>query len=293
MTRKAFYSIIILVAFFATMFVTGAYAQVSVSPTTMNLKVGQKATLTVNSSDAYNLTSTNSGVATISRPSSYNTDTFTVTAVAPGTTKIQVRTSQALVPAVAECTVTVSNNTPDVWPTSATLEYPALTLKVGQRFSIRATVLPENYNQGTPRWSFDKPGIASATPNGLSANLEGLAPGVTTLTFTIGNATASCVLTIVPNAQPQPNPQTIKAIVIEPASIELYAGDRCQFRAKAQPEGAALPAGLTWKITQGTSVAKILRTEAADCWIDALRPGRATITLTAGNLKAEAPIYVK
>ncbi|RRD56269.1 Ig-like domain-containing protein, partial [Tannerella forsythia] len=140
MTRKAFYSIIILVAFFATMFVTGAYAQVSVSPTTMNLKVGQKATLTVSTrvGDMYRVKSLDPSVASVSDATGHYTQSFTVTAVARGTTKIRVSQFHY----VAECTVTVRDNTPDVWPTSATLEYPALTLKVGQRLPIRATVLP-------------------------------------------------------------------------------------------------------------------------------------------------------
>ncbi|RRD54990.1 Ig-like domain-containing protein, partial [Tannerella forsythia] len=123
---------------------------------------------------------------------------------------------------------------PDVWPTSATLEYPALTLKVGQRLPIRATVLPANYNQGTPRWSFDKPGIASADPNGLSATLEGLTPGVTTLTFTIGNATASCVLTIVPKTQPEPDVWPTSATLEYPA-LTLKVGQRLPIRATVLP----------------------------------------------------------
>ena len=77
-----------------------------------------------------------------------------------------------------------------------------------------------------------------------------------------------------------------------PASIELYAGDRGKFHVKTTPENATLPA-LSWKVTEGTSVTKILRTENGNCYIDALQPGQAVLTVTAGNLKAEAMIFVK
>ena len=43
----------------------------------------------------------------------------------------------------------------------------------------------------------------------------------------------------------------------------------------------------------GTSVVKILRAEDGSCWIDTLKPGGATLTVTTGDFKAEALISVK
>ena len=58
MGKKAFYSTM-FIAIFAMIFVRGAYAQLSVSPTTMNLKVGQTAMLTVSTpvGDMYSIKS--------------------------------------------------------------------------------------------------------------------------------------------------------------------------------------------------------------------------------------------
>ena len=286
MGKKVFYSTM-FIAIFAMIFVRGAYAQLSVSPTTMNLKVGQTAMLTVSTpvGDMYSIKSLDPFVASVVDSFGYNTRTFTVTALKVGKTKIRV---SQLGSYVAECTVVVTNDTPstpEVWPESATLKPARLTLKVGEQASVDATVRPDNYNQGSLKWSIDDERTANVTANGLSATVDAVAAGTTTLRFTVGNVSASCTVIVTEAGE-------LKTIDIVPASIELYAGDRCKFRVKTTPENAALPA-LSWEVTQGTSVAKILRTENGNCYIDALRPGQAVLTVTAGNLKAEAKIFVK
>ena len=377
MAKRVFYSTM-FIAIFAMTFVRGAYAGIGISPTTMNLKVGETATLTVTPdtvTTGYGIKSLNRSIATVNPPDGVGTASFTVTAVAPGTTKIQIlRLISGSYVVTAECAVTVTEAQTEVWPQSATLSPARITLREGEEASIEAAVLPANYNQGTPQWSVENQNIASVTGSGLTATVKGLAVGTTTLHFTIGNANASCVITVT-KAQTEVWPESatlsparltlkvgeqasvdatvrpdnynqgslkwsiddertanvtanglsatvdavaagtttlrftvgnvsasctvivteageLKTIDIVPASIELYAGDRCKFRVKTTPENAALPA-LSWKITEGTSVAKILRTENGNCYIDALRPGQAVVTVTAGNLKAEAMIFVK
>ena len=375
MGKKAFYSTM-FIAIFAMIFVRGAYAGIGISPTTMNLKVGETATLTIKPdtlTTGYGIKSLNRSIATVNPPDGVGTASFTVTAVAPGTTKIQVlRLISGSYVVTAECAVTVTEAQTEVWPQSVTLSPARITLREGEEASIEAAVLPANYNQGTPQWSVENQNIASVTGSGLTATVKGLAVGTTTLHFTIANANASCVITV-ESADIWPESATLsparltlkvgeqasvdatvrpdnynqgslkwsiddertanvtanglsatveavaagtttlrftvgnvsasctvivteagelKTIDIVPASIELYAGDRCKFRVKTTPENAALPA-LSWKITEGTSVAKILRTENGNCYIDALRPGQAVVTVTAGNLKAEAMIFVK
>ena len=291
MTKKFFYSAMII-ALFSMIFVRGASAGITISPTTLKLKVGQTATLTVTHDTAnfsYGVHSLNTRIATVNPPDGAGTTSFTVTAVAPGTTKIQVRTliSGSYV-AVAECVVTVR---PDkVWPESATLNPDRLTLKIGEQTSIRANVLPADFNQGTPQWRINHEQLVHVTPNGLFATVKGLVAGTTTLFFTVGNASAKCIITVKKTDEPQPG--ELKAIVIVPESIGLYAGDRGKFHVKAVPEGATLPA-LNWKVTEGTSIAKILRSDAGKCYIEGLRPGEAVLTVTAGKLKAEAMISVK
>lgn len=291
MTKKFFYPAMII-ALFTMIFVRGASAGISISQTTLKLNVGQTATLTVHQDTAdfnYKIQSLNSRIATVSSSYGLGTASFTVTAVAPGTTKIQVRTliSGSYV-AVAECVVTVR---PDkVWPESATLNPERLTLEIGEQTNIMANVLPADFNQGTPQWRINHEQLVHVTPNGLFATVRGLVAGTTTLFFTVGNVSSKCIITVKKANEPQP--EELKAIVIVPESIGLYAGDRGKFHVKAVPEGATLPA-LNWKVTEGTSIAKILRSEAEKCYIEGLRPGEAVLTVTAGNLKAEAKIFVK
>ena len=391
MGKKAFYSTM-FIAIFAMTFVRGAYAGIGISPTTMNLKVGETATLTVTPDTVtigYGIKSLNRSIATVNPPDGVGTASFTVTAVAPGTTKIQIlRLISGSYVVTAECAVTVTEAQTEVWPQSATLSPARITLREGEEASIEAAVLPANYNQGTPQWSVENQNIASVTGSGLTATVKGLAVGTTTLHFTIGNANASCVITVTkaqtevwpesatlsparltlkvgeqasvdatvrpdnynqgslkwsiddertanvtpnglsatveavaagtttlhftvgkvsasctvtvskaeepkPDPKPEPlEPDDLGDIEIMPGSIVLNAGDRCQFRLQAEPEGVPLPT-LQWSVTDGPSVVKILRAEGGSCWIDALKPGGVTLTVTAGDLKAEALISVK
>lgn len=288
MAKRVFYSTM-FIAIFAMTFVRGAYAGIGISPTTMNLKVGETATLTIKPdtlTTGYGIKSLNRSIATVNPPDGVGTASFTVTAVAPGTTKIQIlRLISGSYVVTAECAVTVTEAQTEVWPQSATLSPARLTLKVGEQASVDATVRPDNYNQGSLKWSIDDERTANVTPNGLSATVEAVAAGTTTLHFTVGKVSASCTVTVTEAGE-------FKTIDIVPASIELYAGDRGKFHVKTTPENATLPA-LSWKVTEGTSVTKILRTENGNCYIDALRPGQAVLTVTAGNLKAEAMIFVK
>ena len=391
MGKKAFYSTM-FIAIFAMIFVRGAYAGIGISPTTMNLKVGETATLTVTPDTVtigYGIKSLNRSIATVNPPDGVGTASFTVTAVAPGTTKIQVlRLISGSYVVTAECAVTVTEAQTEVWPQSVTLSPARITLREGEEASIEAAVLPANYNQGTPQWSVENQNIASVTGSGLTATVKGLAVGTTTLHFTIGNANASCVITVTkaqtevwpesatlsparltlkvgeqvsvdatvrpdnynqgslkwsiddertanvtpnglsatveavaagtttlhftvgkvsasctvtvskaeepkPDPKPEPlEPDDLGDIEIMPGSIVLNAGDRCQFRLQAEPEGVPLPT-LQWSVTDGTSVVNILRAEDGSCWIDTLKPGGATLTVTTGDFKAEALISVK
>lgn len=391
MAKRVFYSTM-FIAIFAMTFVRGAYAGIGISPTTMNLKVGETATLTVTPDTVtigYGIKSLNRSIATVNPPDGVGTASFTVTAVAPGTTKIQVlRLISGSYVVTAECAVTVTEAQTEVWPQSATLSPARITLREGEEASIEAAVLPANYNQGTPQWSVENQNIASVTGSGLTATVKGLAVGTTTLHFTIGNANASCVITVTeaqtevwpesatlsparltlkvgeqasvdatvrpdnynqgslkwsiddertanvtpnglsatveavaagtttlhftvgkvsasctvtvskaeepkPDPKPEPlEPDDLGDIEIMPGSIVLNAGDRCQFRLQAEPEGVPLPT-LQWSVTDGTSVVKILRAEDGSCWIDTLKPGGATLTVTTGDFKAEALISVK
>ena len=391
MGKKAFYSTM-FIAIFAMTFVRGAYAGIGISPTTMNLKVGETATLTVTPDTVtigYGIKSLNRSIATVNPPDGVGTASFTVTAVAPGTTKIQIlRLISGSYVVTAECAVTVTEAQTEVWPQSVTLSPARITLREGEEASIEAAVLPANYNQGTPQWSVENQNIASVTGSGLTATVKGLAVGTTTLHFTIGNANASCVITVTkaqtevwpesatlsparltlkvgeqasvdatvrpdnynqgslkwsiddertanvtpnglsatveavaagtttlhftvgkvsasctvtvskaeepkPDPKPEPlEPDDLGDIEIMPGSIVLNAGDRCQFRLQAEPEGVLLPT-LQWSVTDGPSVVKILRAEGGSCWIDTLKPGGVTLTVTAGDLKAEALISVK
>ena len=391
MAKRVFYSTM-FIAIFAMTFVRGAYAGIGISPTTMNLKVGETATLTVTPDTVtigYGIKSLNRSIATVNPPDGVGTASFTVTAVAPGTTKIQVlRLISGSYVVTAECAVTVTEAQTEVWPQSVTLSPARITLREGEEASIEAAVLPANYNQGTPQWSVENQNIASVTGSGLTATVKGLAVGTTTLHFTIGNANASCVITVTkaqtevwpesatlsparltlkvgeqasvdatvrpdnynqgslkwsiddertanvtpnglsatveavaagtttlhftvgkvsasctvtvskaeePKLDPKPEPlepDDLGDIEIMPGSIVLNAGDRCQFRLQAEPEGVPLPT-LQWSVTDGTSVVKILRAEDGSCWIDTLKPGGATLTVTTGDFKAEALISVK
>lgn len=171
-----------------------AVTGITLDKSTLALAPGKTATLaaTVAPQTAANKevrwTSSNTGVATVDA-------TGKVTATANGTAVITVSTVDGGY--TAQCTVTVSEDTPEVVAVeNVKLDRSSLTLDVGETEQLTATVTPENAANKSVRWRSNDENVVSVDANG---KLTAIDSGIATVTVTTeeGNFTALCKVTVV------------------------------------------------------------------------------------------------
>ena len=120
----------------------------------------------------------------------------TVTALKEGTTVITAKCGEKS----AECTVTVKAEA--VMPTSITMEPTKLSLTVGQKYTLIATILPENATDKTVTWTSDAPSIVDVAADGtVTAKAAGTvtakAAGTANITARAANGLAvTCIVTV-------------------------------------------------------------------------------------------------
>ncbi|MDR2449312.1 MAG: Ig-like domain-containing protein [Prevotellaceae bacterium] len=163
-----------------------AVTSVTLSETTLNLPVGEAATLTAtvapdNATDKTITWSSNAtGIATV------NNDGV-VTAVAIGAATVTATAGNGV---TATCAVTVST----VEVTAITLSETSLSLYPAGTANLTATVAPANATDKTVTWSSNAEGIATVDQTGL---VTAVAIGAATVTATAGNGvTATCAVTV-------------------------------------------------------------------------------------------------
>ena len=174
---------------------------ISLDKATMNLKQGSTDTLTVTytpgdttDDKTVTWTSDNEEVATVSggMVSALKEGTATITATVGSCT--------------AQCVVTVEKEATEPDPTkkpltAISLDKTTLNLKQGSTDTLTITYTPgDTTDDKTVTWISDNEEVATVSGGTVSALKEGTA----TITATVGNCTAQCVVTVVPK-QEQPN----------------------------------------------------------------------------------------
>ena len=165
--------------------ITTPVESVSLDRTSVNLEEGQTTTLvaTINPNDAdektVTWTTSNASVATVTNG--------VVTAIAEGVATITASVGGKS----ATCSITVSKNTIPV--TSITLNKSSLSLKVGEKETLIATVLPENATDKKVTWASSKEDVATVDSNG---RVTAVAEGNATIIASAGGKTATCSVTV-------------------------------------------------------------------------------------------------
>ncbi|MGI6653008.1 MAG: Ig-like domain-containing protein [Christensenellales bacterium] len=162
---------------------------VSLNKTTLTLLVGNSETLTATVAPEnathkdVTWSSDDETVATVDNSGK-------VTAVAPGTATITVKTTDG--EKTATCTVTV--NAATVAVTDVSLNKTATSLVVGGTEALQATIEPATATNQNVTWSSDKPAIATVD-NGV---VTAISVGQATITVKTddGNKTATCTVTV-------------------------------------------------------------------------------------------------
>jgi hypothetical protein len=168
---------------------------ITVTPATLPLVVGAKQTLTatVEPQDATDKTVTwSSDAPTVAE---VNASTGEVTAKATGTANVTAATANGK---TGTCAVTVSENVIEV--TSVTVDSTTLNLKVGDKFTLEATVEPANATDKTVTWSSDAPTVAEV--NASTGEVTAKAAGTANVTAATANGkTGTCAVTVTEESQ--------------------------------------------------------------------------------------------
>ena len=235
-----------------------AVESVTLDKTSLDLKVGNNATLTATVSPEG---ATNKDVTwTSDNPEVAAVEGGTVTAKAEGTAIITAKAGDK----TATCTVTVAKA--DVEVESVTLDKNSLDLKTGDNTTLTATVNPESATNKDVTWTSDKPEIAAVEGGTVTAKAEGTA--TITVTTIDGGKTATCKVTVTPKTVP------VSSIQVQGVA-SIYVGDTAKLTATITPDGASNKA-VTWD-----SQNKDIATVDQQGNVKALKAGTATITATA------------
>jgi uncharacterized protein YjdB len=223
-----------------------------------SLAVGGTETLTaeIEPSNATNQNVTwssgNTSVATVSAGG-------LVTAVAPGTATITVKTQDSN--KTASCTVTVSSI-----PVSGVSLKSTTSLIVGGTETLVPTITPPNAANQNVTWDSNNTGVATVSANGI---VTAVAAGTATITVKTadGNKTAACSVSVVTSAVP------VTGVSLNKSSTSLNVGSSESLSATISPS-TATNQNVTWT-SSNTSIATV----SAGGLVTAVAVGTATITV--------------
>lgn len=244
-----------------------AVTGVSLDKTTLTLSAGETATLTATvapekaTEKSVSWSTSNAGAVTVAADGK-------LTAVAPGTATITVKTKDGEF--TASCTVTVKA----IEVSEVTLDKDTLGLKVGESAYLKATVKPDNATSKTVTWSSSNSSIVSVS----EGNISGKAVGTVTITAACGKFSASCVVTVSAAELPA------TGVTLNETTLTLKVGDTATLTASPAP--ASTTDATTWSSSDDTIVS------VSGGTLTALKAGSATITVRCGTASATCTVTV-
>ena len=238
-----------------------AVTGVSLDKTTLTLTEGEDATLvaTVAPSTASNKqvtwSSDKESVAKVD-------ENGKVTAVKAGTAKITVTTKDG--GKTATCTVTVKAATVAV--TGVSLDKTTLSMTVGEKVTLKATVAPSTASNKQVTWASDKESVATVSTSG---EVEAKAAGTAVITVTTkdGGKTAKCTVTV------KEATVSVTGVTLDKTTLDMQVGDKVILTATVKPDNATNKE-VTWS-SSATSIATV----SSEGQVEAKAKGSATITV--------------
>ena len=251
------------VQFSITQPVTG----VSLNKSSTTLEVGKTETLIATIFPANSVskgitwTSSNTSVATVSDGS---VSGGTITAKAPGTATITVRTIDGGY--TASCTVTVTQPV-----TGVSLNKSNTTLKVGETETLTTMVSPTTASNKGVSWTSSNTSVATVSNGTITAKSSGTA--TITVRTNDGGYTASCSVTV---TEAEPEKVSVTGIRLNKTSTTIEAGNTETLIATVLPTNATNKTVL-WA-SSNTNVATVLNGT-----VTAKSAGTTTITAMTGQ----------
>ena len=191
-------------------------------------------------------------------------DNGLVTAVSVGTATITVTNGSHSV----SCTVTVE----PILVEQVIIQESVVTVNVRSSYTLNASVLPEDATDPTIEWNSLNEDIAIV----ISGVVTGVAPGSTVITATSGNATTSCIVTVL---------QPATSISLNESNLELFVGDIFDLIETVMPEN-------TTDLVSWSSSDETVAVVNGNGIVNAIKAGKATITATCGSQTATCAVTV-
>ena len=245
-------------------------SSVTLKPTSQSINIGESVilTATVSPSEATNKTvtwtSSDVSVATVNSSGE-------VTGVKEGKTIITAKAGEK----TATCEVTVK----PIEAESITIMPASVTLNVGGKTTLKATVLPTNTTDQTVTWKSSKPEIVQVEAS--TGEVTAISPGQATITATCGAVTKTCVVTV--------NPVLAEKVTISAPAKQVMVRDDLQLTATVAPENTT-DKTLIWS-SSNNEIAKV---DQNGLVTTALIAGKVTITAKSkGNESAYGTLQIE
>lgn len=250
---------------------------VTVTPSSLNLEVGETATLSAVAKDAsgkavadvtYTYVSKNTGVATVNQG--------VVTGEAVGETTITVTATKGESSKTTEVSVIVT--APAVSANEITLNVPAsATVEAGKTTKLNVTATASKGGTVTLSYKSDNESIAKVATDGT---VTGVAKGATVVKVTAKAAGATDVtktvnVTVTEATKQETDEPTVTGLVVTPKTAEVVAGKTVALTAKATVSGNGT-AAITYKSADET-----VATVDAKGVVTGVKEGKTTVTVTA------------
>ena len=255
--------------------------EISLSSETMNMSVGDKATLvvTIIPSDATNKhiiwTSNDTSIATVDEDGVVN-------ALNEGNVIITAKTQDGS--KEANCNVIVKKVTIIVSIDSVSLNKSTLNLEVGQEEILLANISPADATNKEITWISSDKKVATVNSKGI---VKGIKEGKATITVITkdGSKKASCDVTV---KKAPTSFVSVNTIRLNKSNLDIDLGSKEQLSVIFEPSNATNKE-VTWT-SSNTSIATV----DTNGVISALKEGKATITVTTkdGNKKASCEVTI-
>ncbi|BCN29988.1 Ig-like domain-containing protein [Anaeromicropila herbilytica] len=244
---------------------------ISLIPSRVSIHIGEKTKLVAyispkNANEGYSFSSSNKSVATVSKNG-------TIVGKKVGKATITVKSKSGKV--VSKRVVTVKC----IRVKSVNLNVTNKTLKVGQKYQLKATVSPRKATNKKITWKSSHPSIAKVSSNG---KVTAIKPGTATITVTSkdGSHKRQCRIKVY---------RPVKSVQLSSKTKTLTEGQSVRINAIVKPSNATIKA-----VSYHTSNSNIVSVSSKGV-ITAKRAGTAIITVTTkdGKKKATCKVYVK
>ena len=260
---------------------TISVTDITVNPTTAELIEGETVTITatISPSDATNknvqwsssnpdIQVSNGTVTTSFKPGAATTTVNGKEVLGKGTVTAKTEDGGK----TATCEITVFAKTIAVTSISLSTDY--LFLEKGQRFTLEATVLPENASNKTVQWTSSDASVASVDQNGT---VNAISSGNVTITASAGGKSATCAVTVI---------IPVTSITLNKTSLTLEKGTSGTLTATVSPQDA------TNKEVKWTSSDISVASVDQNGTVIAIKGGDATITASVEGFSATCTVSV-